>query len=205
MEGRTPLVRPAARKYRAAAAKKLWASIRAYNCVESKQSMKQRSSQAQLPKVSEQMKAWSSALESEVADWPHASTRSFFGFTAVYRKDKIFAALPRTRAWGSANSLAFKLPTANAGIQSRLENDPRVGYTLMAKTRWFTFELSSDADLPRPSIGSARPTPRRARRQTRRWPRRMRRRNPGNSALPELSLRHVRVAWSKPKPLRSLP
>jgi len=109
--------------------------------------MKQRSSQAQLPKVSEQMKAWSSALESEVADWPHASTRSFFGFTAVYRKDKIFAALPRTRAWGSANSLAFKLPTANAGIQSRLENDPRVGYTLMAKTRWFTFELSSDADL----------------------------------------------------------
>jgi len=109
--------------------------------------MKQRSSQAQLPKVSEQMKAWSSALESEVADWPHASTRSFFGFTAVYRKDKIFAALPRTRAWGSANSLAFKLPTANAGIQSRLENDPRVGYTLMDKTLWFTFELSSDADL----------------------------------------------------------
>jgi len=46
-----------------------------------------------------------------------------------------------------ANSLAFKLPTANAGIQSRLEKDPRVGYTLMGKTRWFTFELSSDSDL----------------------------------------------------------
>lgn len=108
--------------------------------------MKQRSS-PNLPKASEQMKAWSSALESEVADWPQTSTRSFFGFTAVYRKDKIFAALPRTRAWGTANSLAFKLPTANAAVQSRLENDPRVGYTLMGKTRWFTFELSSDADL----------------------------------------------------------
>jgi hypothetical protein len=105
------------------------------------------SARPQLPKVSEQMKAWSSALEAEVADWPHASTRSFFGFTAVYRKDRIFAALPRTRAWGTANSLAFKLPTANAAIQSRLEKDARVGYTLMGKTRWFTFELSSDADL----------------------------------------------------------
>jgi hypothetical protein len=109
--------------------------------------MKRRSSSPPLPKASEQMKAWSSALEAEVADWPHASTRSFFGFTAVYRKDKIFAALPRTRAWGTANSLAFKLPTANAGLQSRLEKDSRVGYTLMGKTRWFTFELSSDADL----------------------------------------------------------
>ena len=93
------------------------------------------------------MRAWSSALGAEVADWPHASTRSFFGFTAVYRKEKIFAALPRTRAWGTANSLAFKLPTANGAVQSRLEKDPRVGYTLMGKTRWFTFELSSDADL----------------------------------------------------------
>ncbi len=109
--------------------------------------MKRRSPSPVLPKVSEQMKAWSSALEAEVADWPHSSTRSFFGFTAVYRKDKIFAALPRTRAWGTANSLAFKLPNANATLQSRLEKDPRVGYTLMGKTRWFTFELSSDADL----------------------------------------------------------
>jgi hypothetical protein len=109
--------------------------------------MKQSPSEPQLPKASEQMKAWSAALEAEVADWPHVSARSFFGFTAVYRKDKIFAALPRTRAWGTANSLGFKLPTANAEVQSRLEKDQRVGYTLMGKTRWFTFELSSDADL----------------------------------------------------------
>ena len=112
-----------------------------------KESMTPRSSHPPLPKPSEQMKAWSSALEAEVADWPHASTRSFFGFTAVYRKDKIFAALPRTRAWGTANSLAFKLPTGNLALQSRLDKDSRVGYTLMGKTRWFTFELSSDADL----------------------------------------------------------
>jgi hypothetical protein len=109
--------------------------------------MKPAKARPKLPPVSEQMKAWSSALEAEVADWPHSSTRSFFGFTAVYRKDKIFAALPRTRGWGTANSLAFKLPTAGTALQSRLEKDARVGYTLMGKTRWYTFELSSDADL----------------------------------------------------------
>jgi hypothetical protein len=99
------------------------------------------------PPVSEQMKAWSSALGREVEDWPQLSLRSFFGFTALYRKEKIFAILPRTCAWESGNSLAFKLETATPALQSRLEKDPRVGFTLMSKTRWYTFELSSDADL----------------------------------------------------------
>src|SRR5579863_7496994 len=109
--------------------------------------MKQRSSQPQLPKVSEQMKAWSSALESEVADWPQVSTRSFFGFTALYRKDKIFAALPRTRAMGTPNSLAFKLEDAAPAIRARLEADARVGSTQMQSTRWFTFAIASNSDL----------------------------------------------------------
>jgi hypothetical protein len=100
-----------------------------------------------LPKVSEEMKAWSAALSAEVGDWPHLSLRSFFGFTALYRKDKIFAVLPRTRGWGNANSLAFKLePTMPANL-SCIEKDPRIGFTLMQKTRWYTFEVSSDADL----------------------------------------------------------
>ena len=100
-----------------------------------------------LPKVSEEMRAWSAALGAEVSDWPHLSLRSFFGFTALYRKDKIFAVLPRTRGWGNANSLAFKLEAATPADQSRMEKDPRIGFTLMQKTRWFTFEVSSDADL----------------------------------------------------------
>lgn len=99
------------------------------------------------PPVSEQMKAWSSALGREVEDWPQLSLRSFFGFNALYRKEKIFGILPRTCAWETGNSLAFKLPDASAALQLRLETDPRVGYSLMGKTRWFTFELSSDADL----------------------------------------------------------
>ena len=100
-----------------------------------------------LPKVSEEMKAWSAALGAEVGDWPYLSLRSFFGFTALYRKEKIFAVLPRTRGWGDANSLAFKLEPATTANLSRVEKDPRIGFTLMQKTRWYTFQVSSDADL----------------------------------------------------------
>ena len=93
------------------------------------------------------MRAWSAALEAEVSDWPHASARSFFGFTAMYRRDDIFALLPRSRSWGSGTSLAFKLASATSATRSRAEKDPRIGFTLMSKTRWYTFELGSDSDL----------------------------------------------------------
>jgi hypothetical protein len=102
-----------------------------------------------LPPVSEEMKAWSSALAGEVGDWPQLSARSFFGFTALYRKDKIFAALPRTRAMGTSNSLAFKLESPASAAAARLKKDHRIGSMDMQKKkmRWFTFELSSDSDL----------------------------------------------------------
>lgn len=93
------------------------------------------------------MKAWSAALAGEIADWPQVELRSFFGFTALYRSNLIFAALPRTRAMGTSNSLAFKLESAGPKIQARLEKDPRMGFTLIQRKNWYTFELSSDADL----------------------------------------------------------
>ena len=106
-----------------------------------------KSKRAKLPVASEQMKAWSSALAGEIAEWPQVSTRSFFGFAALYRKDKMFGALPRTRAMQTPNSLVFKLPDSTAPIMARLEADSRIGSLQMQKARWFTFELSSDADL----------------------------------------------------------
>jgi hypothetical protein len=100
-----------------------------------------------LPSISEEMKAWSAALEDEVGGSPQVSTRAFFGFTALYRKGKIFALLPRTRGMGTANSLAFKLEAPIPAVRTRLDKDSRIGSTQMQKARWFTFELSSDADL----------------------------------------------------------
>ena len=93
------------------------------------------------------MKAWSAALADEVTSWPHVNTRALFGFTALYRKEGMFALLPRTRGMETPNSLAFKLETKTAAVLARLEKDSRIASTQMQKARWFTFEVSSNADL----------------------------------------------------------
>lgn len=112
--------------------------------------MKRReSSRPKLPKVSEEMKAWSAALADEAATWPHVSVRPFFGFTALYRGDTMFAALPRTRGWESAKSLAFKLETRASSVSARLKDDSRIRRWSRSPqgARWFAFELSCDTDL----------------------------------------------------------
>lgn len=106
-----------------------------------------------LPPVSEQMKAWSAALAAEVAGWPQVSARSFFGFNALYHGEQMFAALPRTRAMHTPNSLVFKLVDVPAPLQKSLQADSRIASMEMKtareakKARWYTFELSSDVDL----------------------------------------------------------
>lgn len=98
-------------------------------------------------KVSDEMKAWAAALAAELATWPHIRSRVFFGFTAIYRDDKIFVLLPRTRALEHPNSVAFKLESAGPRIVARARRDSRIGYTERQKARWFTFALSAEADL----------------------------------------------------------
>jgi hypothetical protein len=109
--------------------------------------MKGKPSRPKLPKASEEMKAWSAALASEAESWPQVTVRAFFGLTALYRRARIFALLPRTRAMETPNSLVFKLESPPARIRTRLQRDPRVGSTEMQKARWFTFELITATDL----------------------------------------------------------
>ena len=99
------------------------------------------------PKTSEEMKVWSTLLATELREWPGVTTKPFFGFTAVYRKAKIFAALPRTRGVGKPSGLGFKLPSASARLLTQLRDDPRVQETGMQKARWFFFEMESEQDL----------------------------------------------------------
>jgi hypothetical protein len=106
-----------------------------------------KSARPKLPRVSEEMKAWSAALAAEGESWPLVSTRAFFGFTALYRGDRIFALLPCTRAMETPNALVFKLESPSARISALLRQDPRIGSTQMRKVRWFTFEISCNADL----------------------------------------------------------
>ena len=79
------------------------------------------------PPISEEMKAWATALAAETADWPQLSQRSFFGFTALYRGEKIFAMLPRSKNLESANTIAFKIDTIPSNLRDRLQSDSRVG------------------------------------------------------------------------------
>jgi hypothetical protein len=99
-----------------------------------------------LSPISEAMQAWSAALKAEIGDWPEISLRSFFGLTALYRRDKIFALLPSTRAIETANSLAFRLESPAPRTLTRLRRNPRIGSIQMRKARWLTFELAADAD-----------------------------------------------------------
>ena len=100
-----------------------------------------------LPKVSEEMKAWSAALAAEITTWPGVTTRPMFGFTALYRHRKIFAVLPCTRGMETPNSLAFKLESAGPRTLARARRDPRIGFTEMRKARWMNLEITSDANL----------------------------------------------------------
>lgn len=97
--------------------------------------------------VSEEMKAWSAALAAEVEDWPGASARIFFGFTALYRGDAMFAALPLTRLLATPTSLIFKFHGSPPSLLRRLEADGRIAPFQKDKARWFTFDLSSGSDL----------------------------------------------------------
>ena len=110
-------------------------------------SMKRKSSVHKFAQASDEMKVWSSALAAEAADWPKVETRSFFGFTALYRGDRIFAALPRTRAMWTPNSIGFKIESPSTRIARRLQADHRVASTRMQKAKWFLFEISEDPDL----------------------------------------------------------
>lgn len=99
------------------------------------------------PAISEEMKAWSTALATEAGGWPHVSQCSFFGFTALYRREKIFALLPRSRNLESANTIAFKIKSPATSLRERLRSDGRVGSMQHENACWFTFLISSNADL----------------------------------------------------------
>lgn len=109
--------------------------------------MKQAKPRPKLPAISNEMKAWSSAIVAEISDWPQVNARFFFGFIALYRKDKMFGALPRTRAIATANSLAFKLEAPARAVRARLDKTTSQWSAPSGKIRWFIFEIHSDGDL----------------------------------------------------------
>jgi hypothetical protein len=58
--------------------------------------------------VSEETRRWSALLESELLSWPGVAAKRMFGFRAVYRGKRIFAALPNSRGFGPDGSILLK-------------------------------------------------------------------------------------------------
>jgi hypothetical protein len=95
-----------------------------------------------LYKVSEEVKEWAAMLAGELATWPGVRSKPMFGLVSFYRNDKIFAALPRTRALTSPRSIIFKFHAENAATRKarqQLQDYPA--------GRWLSFELHSASDL----------------------------------------------------------
>jgi hypothetical protein len=99
-----------------------------------------------LPKISEEMKQWSAMLETELNDWPQTSSKPMFGMTAFYRGAQIFAVLPKTRAFGTANGVAFRFEEISMKLAEELRNDPRVLTNPIGK-KWITFEVKDAKDI----------------------------------------------------------
>lgn len=100
-----------------------------------------------LPRISEEMKAWSAALLAEVTTWPSVKTKSFFGLHALYRGSRIFGLLPRTRAIETDSSIAFKLEKTSPQFRRKLDADSRIHSTKMQTHRWHALVLESERDL----------------------------------------------------------
>lgn len=85
---------------------------------------RERPRREKLAPVSDQMRAWSSALAAELAQWPCLTQKSFFGFTALYRGQTMFGLLPRTRSLFQKNAVAFRISLGAAAVAMRTRERP---------------------------------------------------------------------------------
>jgi hypothetical protein len=100
------------------------------------------------PLISEEVKQWSTLLQSELDSWPCITSKAMFGFRFFYCRGKVFAGLPRTRGFESPSALVFKLPSPSPALRKRAKADARLSASRKASSKgWFSFELASDGDL----------------------------------------------------------
>jgi hypothetical protein len=93
------------------------------------------------------MKQWSALLADELVAWPGVTSRSMFGMTVFYRKSVIFAALPRTRCFGTLRSVAFKLYRRTPQVLKLLADDSRIARPSREDAHWISLELQDENDL----------------------------------------------------------
>jgi hypothetical protein len=101
-----------------------------------------------MARISDEMKYLCAMLGEEVRTWPGVTSKAMFGMLGYYRGGAVFAALPVTRAIGSANGIIFKLKAMSEAQTDRASRDLRLGTgTNMKAQRWHSFEIHSEDDL----------------------------------------------------------
>lgn len=89
------------------------------------------------------MKRITALLEAEVLEWRGVSARPMFGMTGLYRQQSIFAALPRTRALDTPESIAIRLPRRSQRLISQFTADKRI-VAPAADAKWISFLVDSE-------------------------------------------------------------
>jgi hypothetical protein len=101
-----------------------------------------------MARISDEMKYLCAMLGEEVRTWPDVTAKAMFGMLGYYRSGTVFAALPVTRAIGSANGIIFKLKTMSEAQTDRAQRDLRLGTgTNIKAQRWHSFEIHTEDDL----------------------------------------------------------
>src|SRR4051794_25074243 len=100
-----------------------------------------KSTKADMPrfhKLSVEMQRWAAMLTEELENWPGVTSKPMFGLTGFYRGKIIFAAVPKSRALGTPNSVIFKLPEGSKW-RGEAVKDTRVPTENMQTHKWFQF------------------------------------------------------------------
>ena len=107
-----------------------------------------RRERPKFPVISEEMQHWAAMLETEVESWPGVICKRMFGFRSIYRRRTIFAALPYSRGLFTSSSIILKFDPMPTALFQRAQKEPRLDTSTRVPGKgWFSFELSSDADL----------------------------------------------------------
>jgi hypothetical protein len=94
------------------------------------------------------MQHWSAIIETEIRSWPEVTTKPMFGFESYYRVGRIFAAIPRTRGFGTPSSFMLKFDPMPAALFLRAQKESRLNLsTRVSGKGWFGFELTSGDDI----------------------------------------------------------
>lgn len=70
-----------------------------------------------------------------------------FGMIAFYRRDVIFAAVPRTKSFEPDNSVAFKLYEIPEKLQAKIAKDKRIALGAEKSAGWILFQVNDARDL----------------------------------------------------------